>query len=255
MKLFVLLLITLLNIDSSELKCNQAWNGGGTGAWYRVDTSCQYSFVSTNLINCLPTIILPLNLTSFQDGFYISLGVFNRFNGVSLDIGLTFDFKKNKWFSYGNDRLGWKSGNISIDSKMNRCINVSLAIINDQINYTIRTENGSILLGKDIYFSSQIDPLLNLTKNNSNYFGFYRFDSIAQDKETLKSGSQMIHAQMKGWNLELDSGKIVPAEEFNIASNVSGYQPGRCCTKEEINTIQIHQQTKWNQSDLSISYI
>ncbi|CAF4719558.1 unnamed protein product, partial [Rotaria socialis] len=25
----------------------QAWDGGGTGAWYRVDTSCLYSFSST----------------------------------------------------------------------------------------------------------------------------------------------------------------------------------------------------------------
>jgi hypothetical protein len=138
---------------------------------------------------------------------------------------------------------------------MNRCINVSLSIIDDSIHYLILRENGSIILGEDIYFSSQIDPLLNLTKNNSNHFGFYRFDSIAQDKETLKSGSQMIHAQMKGWNLELESGTIVPAEQFNIASNVSGYQPGPCCTKEEINTINVYQQTKWNQSDLSISYI
>ncbi|CAF0829325.1 unnamed protein product [Adineta steineri] len=255
MKLFLIIIIIFLNLNNIELKCNQAWNGGGTGAWYRVDTSCEYSFLSTQLIYCLPTIILPSNLTSFSDGFYVSLGIFNRYNGVSLDIGLTFDYEKNKWFSYGNDRLGWKSGSISIDTKEINCINVSLSIIDDYIKYIIRTENGSIILGEDIYVSSQIDPLLNLTKNSSNNFGFYRFDSIAQNKETLKSGSQMIHAQMTHWLFQLHSGEIVPAQQSNIALNVSGYSPGPCCTHDEINTINVYQQIKWNQSDISINYL
>jgi hypothetical protein len=254
MKYIILILILILNLSEYISSCSQAWNGGGTGAWYRVDSSCQYSFVSTKLNHCLPTVIVPSNVTSFDDGFYISLGIFNRFNGVSLDIGLTYDFTKDKWLSYGNDRLGWKSGNISIDSKINRCINVSLSIINDTINYIIRTENGSIKLGQDIYLSSQIDPLFNLTKNNSN-IGFYRFDSIAQTKETLKSGSQMINAQMTDWIFEFESGIIVPATQSYIASNVHGYNPGPCCTINEINTIIVNQQVKWNQSDISIRYI
>ncbi|UJR13411.1 hypothetical protein I4U23_000426 [Adineta vaga] len=240
---------------NNELKCFQAWNGGGTGAWYRLDTSCEYSFISTELINCLPSIILPSNLTLFNDGFYISLGIFNRFNGISLDIGLTFDYKKNLWFSYGNDRLGWKSGNISIDSKQYHCIHVSLSIYNDYIHYMIKNENNSIVLGEDKYFSYQIDPLLNLTKDNINSFGFYRFDSIAQNKETLKSGSQMIYASMKKWNLRSLSGEILPANQYNIATNVSGYPPGPCCTNQERNTIHIYQEIKWNQSNISIQYI
>jgi len=241
-------------VNECILNCSQAWNGGGTGAWYRVDTSCQYSFISTQLIYCLPKIILPSNVTSLTDGFYISLGIFNRFNGYSLDIGLTYDLKRDKWFSYGNDRLGWKNGNISIDSKLNPCINVSLFINDNYINYIIRTKNGSIILGEDIHFSSELDPFLNLTKNNSN-FGFYRFDSIAQNKETLKTGSEMIRAKMENWILQLYSGEIVPSEESYIASNVQGYNPGPCCTKDEINTITVYQQMKWNQSDISIRYI
>ncbi len=252
--LFLLLIVILLNVNKCILNCSQAWNGGGTGAWYRVDTSCQYSFISTHLIYCLPTILIPSNITSFTDGFYISLGIFNRFNGYSLDIGLTYDFKSEKWFSYGNDRLGWKYGKISIDSKLNPCINVSLFIKDNSINYIVRTKNSSIILGEDIYLSSQLDPFLNLTKNNSN-FGFYRFDSIAQTKETLKSGSQIIHAKMQNWILQFYSENLVPAEESNIASNVRGYKPGPCCTKDEISTINVYQETKWNQSDISIRYI
>jgi hypothetical protein len=252
MKILISFLI-IINLVECKLNCNQAWNGGGTGAWYRVDTSCQYSFISTELIYCLPIIITPLNLTS-ADGFYISLGIFNRFNGYSLDIGLTYDFKKEKWFSYGNDRVGWKNGNISIDSKLNNCINVSLLINDDYINYKIRTKNGSIILGEDSFLSSELDPFLNFTKNNSN-FGFYRFDSIAQDKETLKTGSQLIHAKMDNWILQLYSGKFVSAEESYIAADVHGYKPGPCCTEEEINTITVYEQLKWNQSDISILYI
>jgi hypothetical protein len=252
--LLLLLLLISINLNECILNCSQAWNGGGTGAWYRVDTSCQYSFISTQLIYCFPTIIIPLNVTSFTDGFYISLGIFNRFNGYSLDIGLTYDFKKSKWFSYGNDRIGWKNGNISIDSKLNSCINVSLFIKDNYINYIVKTINNSIILGEDIYFSSELDPYLNFTKNNSN-FGFYRFDSIAQTKETLKTGSQIIHAKMENWILEFYSGKLVPSEESYIASNVHGYSPGRCCTKDEINTITINQENKWNKADISIRYI
>ena len=248
------IITTLLHRIECQLNCNQAWNGGGTGAWYRVDTSCQYSFVSTQLIHCLPIVVIPLNLTSFTDGFYISLGIFNRFNGYSLDIGLTYDVKTEKWFSYGNDRIGWKDGKISIDSKENPCINASLSINDDYISYKIRTKNGSILLGEDIYFSSQLDPFLNFTKNNSN-FGFYRFDSIAQTKETLKTGSQINNAKMTNWILQLDSGRTVSAEESYIASDVHGYQPGSCCTEQEIKTITVYEQTKWNQSEISIRYI
>lgn len=253
-RLFLLLILILLNLNECTLSCSQAWNGGGTGAWYRVDTSCEYSFISTELIYCLPTIILPLNLTSFTDGFYISLGIFNRFNGYSLDIGLTYDLKTQKWFSYGNDRLGWKNGNISIDSKLNSCINVSLSIHENYTNFIVRTKNGSVILGEDIFFSSELDPVLNFTKNNTN-FGFYRFDSIAQTKETLKSGSQLLHAKMEYWKLELYSGEYVSAEQVYIASDVHGFKPGPCCTVDEINTIMVHEETKWNQSDVSIHYI
>lgn len=252
--LLIVSFIIFLRRNSCELNCFQAWNGGGTGAWYRVDTSCEYSFKSTQLIYCFPTIILPLNLTSFTDGFYISLGLFNRLNGYSLDIGLTYDYEKQKWISYGNDRIGWKYGTISIDSKLNPCINVSLFILENSIKYSIRRENDSIMLGEDIYQSSQLDPYLNFTRNNSQ-FGFYRFDSIAQINETLKSGSQINNAIMNNWTLELFSGEIVSADEFYIASNVRGYKPGPCCTKQEINTIIVHQQIQWKQSNISIRYI
>ena len=252
MKFFLFLI--LFNVNECILNCSQAWNGGGTGAWYRIDTSCQYSFLSTELVYCLPIIIVPSNLTSFTDGFYISLGIFNRFNGYSFDIGLTYDIKREKWFSYGNDRLGWKNGNISIDSKINPCINVSLLINENSIKYTIRSKNNSLILGEDIYKSSQLDPFLNFTSTNSN-FGFYRFDSIAQIKETLKSGSQLLHAKIEQWILQLDSRKYVSSNEFYIASNVRGYHPGSCCTIDEINTITVYQQIKWNQSDISIRYI
>ena len=255
MKLLLLLLILMRNVViRSEIDCKQAWNGGGTGAWYRVDTSCEFSFLSTELIHCLPTIVLPANLTSFTDGFYISLGIFNRFNGYSLDVGLTYDYQHETWVSYGNDRIGWKFGNISIDSRQNPCINVSLLISDYSIAYRIRTENGSSILGEDIFLPSELDPFLNLTKNSSN-FGFYRFDSIAQTKETLKSGSQIIHAKMNNWKLQLHSGQMVFAESFYIASDVRGYKPGPCCTEEEINTITVDEQIKWKQSDVSIRYI
>ena len=128
---------------------------------------------------------------------------------------------------------------------------MSLSISNNTIIYSIKTENGSIKLGEDIYFSSQIDPQLNLTQNNTN-FGFYRFDSIAQTKETLKTGSQLINALMYNWTFEFQPGFIVPANQTYIASNVHGYNPGPCCTIKEINTITVNQQIKWNQSSISI---
>ncbi|CAF1585230.1 unnamed protein product [Rotaria magnacalcarata] len=231
----------------------QAWDGGGTGAWYRVDSSCLYSFSSTTLIQCLPTIIIPTNETLITDGFFISLGVFNRLNGAGLDIGLTCVPQTDKWWSYANDALGWKSGNISISSSTNRCINISLSISNGCVKYFIRTNNGSIILGQDLYTASQLDPQLNLTVNSSN-FGFYRFDSIAQTKETLKSGSSMIHAQLVEWLLELESHVFVPARGDFMASSIRGYPPGPCCTSDEINAIHTYNETKWNQADISIVY-
>jgi len=245
----LLLVIVFINIIECIFSCFQAWNGGGTGAWYRVDTSCEYSFVSTDLNYCLPQIVNPSN----ADGFYVSLGIFNRFNGYSLDIGLTYDINKSKWFSYGNDRIGWKSGSISIDSQLNPCINVSLFFQKQSIHYVARTMNNSVVLGEDIYLSSQIDPFLNLTNDNIN-FGFYRFDSIAQTNETLKSGSRLLHAKLTNWMLQLYSGQYVTADEFYVASNVRGFKPGACCTKDEIQTITIYEENKWNRSDLSIQY-
>ncbi|CAF3369214.1 unnamed protein product [Rotaria sp. Silwood2] len=232
----------------------QALDGGGTGAWYRVDTSCLYSFSSTTLIQCLPTIIIPANVTLVTDGFFISLGIFNRFNGVSLDIGLTYEPRTNKWWSYANDVRGWKFGSISIDSSVTRCINISLSISDGYVKYLVRTSNDSIILGQDLYLVSQLDPQLNLTVNSSN-LGFYRFDSIAQTKETLKSGSCMIHAQLTEWLLELKSQVYVPARGDYMASNIRGYPPGPCCTKNEISTILVHNETEWNQADISISYL
>lgn len=229
--------------------CQQAWNGGGTGAWYRVDTSCDYSFTSTYIIYCLPTV----QLTCTTDGFYVSLGVYNRLNGVGLDVGLTYDWKMSRWSSYANDNLGWKSGSILIDPLINTCYNVSLNLIDGNVHYEIRRENDSTPIGHDIFDRSQIDPLLNLTVNSSN-FGFYRFDSIAQAKETLKSGSQMSHSVVKQWIFQFFSGEIISADQVHIASNVRGYAPGPCCTANEIDTIKIHQQTKWNQSNISIFY-
>ena len=246
--------LLLLSLHEHVYSCKQAWNGGGTGSWYRVDTSCQYSVISTTLLHCLPSIIFPSNTTSTTDGFYVSLGIFNRINGVSADVGLTYDPQEKKWLSYANDDKGWKSGNISIDSLLNQCVNASLSIVHGFIRYTIRTVDGSTILGEDIYLPSQVDPSLNLTTNSSD-MGFYRFDSIAQTKETLKSGSQMVHAQMMNWMIELSSQWIVSADPEYIASNVRGYAPGSCCTEQEINTITVHTQVKWNQSDISISYV
>jgi hypothetical protein len=40
-----------------------------------------------------------------------------------------------------------------------------------------------------------------------------------------------------------------------IATDVHGYKPGPCCTEEEIKTITVYEQLKWNQSDISIRYI
>ena len=253
----VVLLSTILllcNASQPVHNCQQAWNGGGTGAWFRVDTLCQYSLRSTTLVHCLPSIILASNTTSTTDGFYVSLGIFNRDNGVSIDVGLTYDPQVKNWFSYANDDKGWKSGNISIDSSTDQCINASLSVVGGSIRYTIRKEDDSTVLGEDIYLPSQVDPSLNLTANSSD-MGFYRFDSIAQTKETLKSGSQMIHAQMMNWMIELSSKSIVSTDAQYIASNVRGYPPGPCCTEQEINTIHVHSQMKWNQSDISISYL
>jgi hypothetical protein len=233
--------------------CVQAWNGGGTGAWYRVDTSCLYSFTSTTLTQCLPTISIPSNVTSITDGFYLSLGIFNRYNGVSLDVGLTYDPQTRKCLSYANDARGWKSGNIEIDPSINRCINTSLSVTNGYVNYLVRTRNGSMILGQDLYLPSQLDPLLNLTRNSSN-FGFYRFDSIAQTKETLKSGSLMMHALTAEWLLQLDAQILVPARGKYMASNIHGYPPGPCCTQAEMNTITVYNQSEWNQADILISY-
>lgn len=232
----------------------QAWDGGGTGAWYRVDTSCLYSFSSTTLIQCLPIISIPANTTSITDGFFISLGVFNRFNGVGLDIGLTYVPETRKWSSYANDARGWKSGSISVDSLLHPCINISLSVSDLHVNYIVRTDNGSVMLGLDSYFVSQLDPQLNLTVNDSN-IGFYRFDSIAQTRETLKTGSSMIHAQLIEWLLELESHIFVRAQGDYMASSIRGYPPGPCCTKSEISTIHVFNETKWNQAEISIIYL
>jgi hypothetical protein len=88
MKVEIFLLVGIIIFDRTacQLNCNQAWNVDGTGSWYRVDTSCEYSF---DLL--LLTIIIPWNLTLYNDEFYIIFGIFN---GVSIDIGLTYNYIK-----------------------------------------------------------------------------------------------------------------------------------------------------------------
>jgi hypothetical protein len=76
-----------------------------------------------------------------------------------------------------------------------------------------------------------------------------------QDEAKRGASSKIRFVSGSDVNNILFSGKVVPAEESYIASNVHGYNPGPCCTKDEINTITVHQQMKWNQSDLSIRYI
>ena len=249
-----LIVLAMFLFVGSISSCFQAWNGGGTGAWYRVDTSCEYPLVSTNLTSCLPNVSLTANETSSSDGFYVSLGMYNRWNGVSIDVGLTFDWTRRSWTSYANDDRGWKSGSISLDPLTRPCVDVFLTIADGSIKYQVREENQSTLLGQDVYLSSQIDPMLNLTRNSSN-FGFYRFDSIAQIKETLKTGSQMISSRTNKWLFELQSGEILLADATSIASNVRGYPPGPCCTDGERKTITVLQEIKWNQSNVSISYL
>lgn len=253
MKCFIALLIL---VDGVHCECLQAWNGGGTGAWYRLDTDCRQAFVATNLTCSLPQIVPPRNGSANNDGFYVSLGVFNRFNGVALDVGLTFDWKRSRWYSYGNDASGWKSGTIQIDSRRFPSVNISLRMQPDSIVYAIRTLNDSMLVGEDVYSPSQLDPLLNFTRETfDRCFGFYRFESIAQSNETLKSGSQLVHARTSSWTLLNKDGQTFSADRSTIAASVRGFPAGACCTEQEVETIDVHEETEWSDADLSIRYL
>jgi hypothetical protein len=108
---FFIFIIFLFIIKINICKeCKQAWNGSGTGAWFRIDIKCNYNLVYhflkfSSLIE-FPEIIK--NETCKTDeGFYISPGIYDINNGVGCDVGLFYDKNSKCWFGYKNDDFGF----------------------------------------------------------------------------------------------------------------------------------------------------
>ncbi|CAF1297301.1 unnamed protein product [Didymodactylos carnosus] len=242
--LFCLLLISRITTTVSDT-CRQASPVSGHGAMYRVDSSCSYSFSGSYMYYCFPNVTF--NQVIVDQG-YISLGIYNRFNGVSLDIGLFYENDIKRWLGFVHDARGWQFGNMMIDPTTYPCIYLVVYIADDKI---IQRLQAGTMEQQAQYELSSFDPNLNLTQLDQ--LGFYRFDSILQERfENLKSGSKMLNVEMKDWVLYLNNTDWVAAEPPYIASNISG----PCCTQDEINTVNVYNQPQqWSQSNISISYI
>jgi len=232
--------------------CKQAWVGPGTGAWYRVDSNCSTSnYYQTTALIQLPQVIIR-NISS-GDGVYSSLGVYETTNGNGADIGLTF--QDNYWYSYAaSEKKGWMSGSIKIPSFEAPLLYISATIVEiNTICFRVTDFEKKNEIGKDFFIfedEMKLNPLgLNI--------GFYRFDSIAQSHETLKSGSSLSNSIVKEWkyysNVDTLRTEVLATKEF-VAIQNRGYPAGKCCSEQEKKTIALHSEMEFYGSDLSIKY-
>lgn len=236
--------------------CRQAWNGPGTGAWYRVDTDCRFG---------------PWPATSYElhfgnvtygpgradkEGIYQSLGLFNAATGAGGDIGFMHVKDADgtyRWVNYGADGAGWKYGAILIDPAQHPSIDVLLEIpARGSLQMTVRDHRSGRALGSQTF--SQWHPSLDLTPAGTN-IGWYRFDSIAQNPENkdLKSGSKLVDARTNAWTLYAADGWSLALPGL-IAPEVFGYAPGKCCSAEEQARIDVRFEARWYASTVDIHY-
>jgi len=231
--------------------CKQAWDGSGTGAWYRIDTSCNNSNWSQTAISyCLPESVFSAQAT---DGFYVSLGIYSTITGAGADIGLTLmNGSETLWMVYEFDANGWQSGSTIIDRTITPCIDVLVfPNNNNSASLIVADANNGSVLGLDTF--NNMDSAIQLNSNGTN-IGFYRFDSIAQAPENLTDGSYMKGVNSSNWILFSNTPNLPTLVFPSYVGDAYGYPPGKCCSPAEVATISTTNELNWYQAIVSISY-
>lgn len=232
--------------------CKQAWNGPGTGAWYRVDSECANSnWYSTSARGCWGDV----TVGDPKDGFFLSLGIYNTVAGnqstaVAADVGFEFMPDTGKWGAYAADELGWHFTNVHINPTNHPCVDLSLLVTSDATLIVTDPVTGVYLDGHTF---SDLDPDLKLNADG-NDIGYYRFDSIAEPKgnETLDTGSRLNRQKWSNWNFHADSGSVLATPTYVWTDGTNA--PGPCCSDAEESTITVYSQSQWYTSDVTIYY-
>ncbi len=196
-----------------------------------------------------------INATS-GDGVYCSLGIYESVVGNGADVGLLY--QNSKWYSYAaSESCGWLSGTISINPSQNPSVQLDLTIIsNTSVLLEVYDAASHQFIGKDVFeIISKQKPIWKLDPSGYQ-MGFYRFDSIAQNKETLTSGSFLEHSKVSNWvvfSKKQPSTPILISKEWTALQN-RGFDVGPCCSEAEKATITVHTQSEYSGSDVSIHY-
>eukprot|EP01029_Cantina_marsupialis_P012668 TRINITY_DN2792_c0_g1_i1.p1 TRINITY_DN2792_c0_g1~~TRINITY_DN2792_c0_g1_i1.p1 ORF type:complete len:254 (-),score=48.35 TRINITY_DN2792_c0_g1_i1:120-881(-) len=229
------LFFTIITLVFGRSTCKQAWNGSGTGAWYRLDVDCRYSnLVNTTMAIKFPQVHKGIPGPAVREGFYMSGGIYDTKVGLGADIGLTLS--GGKWWPYFGDCHRWMMGNkFSIDPVQFPMVKMIWGPMNRAAFIKIEDLNGNVL-GTQIF-----DDVT--TKMNYNDHGidmsFYMFFSIAQKKEYLSTQSRLDGASILSWSMTNVYGTSFEVSSSKVAQSVWGYQPGPCCSEEEKKTIHV----------------
>lgn len=241
--------VTVAAVSTAGLRrtCYQAGYGKGTGAWYRVDSNCLNSNWNRTIVT-----FCWARVTARQrgDGFYQSLGVYNTKNGYAADAGFTYVPERRIWASFAADQTGWKYGTILVDPERHPCVDVSLQVGNRQLTMAAQDSASGRPIGKQTF--RNLDPELRLNAAGEG-IGFYRFDSIAQLRETLVGGSRLERAAAGGWRF-YDGVTSVPAAGLFVNRSGNPWPPGPCCGWLARWTVSVHAAQEWEYSDVSITY-
>lgn len=235
--------------------CKQAWNGPGSGAWYRVDTACQSSqWSATSMEIGFGSVVYGPGREGV-DGVYQSLGLYNTETGAGADIGFTHVKDaadgRHKWATYGNDMTARKDGRIFVDPTRHPRVDLRIDIpAKGSLRLTVRDHSTGELIGQESM--TGWDPKLGIDPSGAK-IGWYRFDSIAQPKEDFKSGTSLKNAVSQNWRLYHGKGWTL-AKPSLIASSVYGYSPGRCCSEAEKERITVTGERQWYASTVTITY-
>lgn len=254
LSVFVLLFPALLRADPPAA-CKQAWNGPGSGAWYRVDTACGTSHWSATSIEIGFGSVLYGPGREGVDGVYQSLGIYNSETGAGADIGFTHTKDvtdgRFKWVTYGNDMTGRKKGGIVVDPRQHPRVDLRIDIpAAGSLRMTVRDHLTGALIGQESI--SGWDPKLGIDPSGQK-IGWYRFDSIAQPKEEFGDGTKLQNAVSRNWRLY--NGKRSALSKPNlITPSVFGYPPGPCCSEAEKARITVRNERRWYASNVTITY-
>lgn len=235
--------------------CKQAWNGPGSGAWYRVDTACQSSHWSATSMEIGFGSVVYGPGREGVEGVYQSLGIYNTETGAGADIGFTYvkdaTDGRYKWATYGNDMTARKDGRIVVDPRQHPRVDLRIDIpAKGSLRMTVRDHASGELIGQESMVGW--DPKLGIDPSGTK-IGWYRFDSIAQPKENFSSGTRLQEAVSQNWRLYHGKGWTL-AKPNLIAPSVYGYPPGKCCSEAEKERITVTGERPWYASTVTIMY-